>query len=288
MANMNLSITFDLGAKLDLMKVVNQQVFPLLHQAVNAVGKQTAYNWQEAVYAAKLWSGEKDAYAKSISWQMTGDFSGYVEATYKYAEEIENGRPARDLKQMLNTSKKVRVSKKGTRFLYIPFRHNTPGNDGLANPMPPSVYDVASNLEASMVTGEKLRVSGQVKSQYSDRWNAVAASKNARGSTTSSSKYLVKQSIYNWGGRLPAGMSPKLKPHHATDPHAGMVRFDTSTPGGAKSSAYLTFRTMSEKSKGWIVPPQEGQKIAQGVIEDIRPKAQMAFQKAIARTLSKG
>lgn len=266
MANMNLSITFDLGAKLDLMKVVNQQVFPLLHQAVNAVGKQTAYNWQEAVYAAKLWSGEKDAYAKSISWQMTGDFSGYVEATYKYAEEIENGRPARDLKQMLNTSKKVRVSKKGTRFLYIPFRHNTPGNDGLANPMPPSVYDVASNLEASIVTGQTTRQSGQKGMQHLS----------------------VPQNIYNWGGRLPAGMSPKLKPHHATDPHAGMVRFDTSTPGGAKSSAYLTFRTMSEKSKGWIVPPQEGQKIAQGVIEDIRPKAQMAFQKAIARTLSKG
>ena len=271
MANMNLSITFDLGAKLDLMKVVNQQVFPLLHQAVNAVGKQTAYNWQEAVYAAKLWSGEKDAYAKSISWQMTGDFSGYVEATYKHAEEIENGRPARDLKLMLNTSKKVRVSKKGTRFLYIPFRHNTPGNDGLANPMPPSVYDVASNLEASMVTGQTTRVSGL-------------------GAMDIKSKQFltVPQNIYNWGGRLPAGMSPKLKPHHATDPHAGMVRFDTSTPGGAKSSAYLTFRTMSEKSKGWIVPPQDGQKIAQGVIEDIRPKAQMAFQKAIARTLSKG
>lgn len=266
MANMNLSITFDLGAKLDLMKVVNQQVFPLLHQAVNAVGKQTAYNWQGAVYAAKLWSGEKDAYAKSISWTMTGDFSGYVEATYKYAEEIENGRPARDLKLMLNTSKKVRVSKKGTRFLYIPFRHNTPGNDALASSMPPSVYDVASNLEASMVVGQTTRQSGQKGMQH----------------------LAVPQSIYKWGGRLPAGMSQKLKPHHATDPHAGMVRFDTSTPGGAKSSAYLTFRTMSEKSKGWIVPPQEGQKIAQGVIEDIQPKAQMAFQKAIARTLSKG
>lgn len=97
----------------------------------------------------------------------------------------------------------------------------------------------------------------------------------------------VPQSIYKWGGRLPAGLAPKLKAHHASDPYAGMVRFNTSTPGGAKSSQYLTFRTMSEKSKGWIVPPQEGQKIAEGVVNDIRPKAQMAFQKAIALTLSK-
>ncbi|MNH13369.1 hypothetical protein D3C79_729380 [compost metagenome] len=98
----------------------------------------------------------------------------------------------------------------------------------------------------------------------------------------------VPQNIYKWGGRVPAGMSAKLKSHHATDVHAGMVRFNTSTPGGAKSSQYLTFRVMSEKSKGWIVGPQPGQKIAQGVVNDIQPKAQMAFQQAIKRTLSKG
>lgn len=265
MADMKLSITFDLGDKLDMMKVVNKEVFPLLNQAVRAVAAQTAANWQQAVYSAKLWSGEKDAYAKSISWKMTGDFSGYVEATYKYAEEIENGRPARDLKAMLNTSKKVRSSKNGVRFLYIPFRHNTPGNGALAHAMPPDIYAMAKNLEASMVVGQTTRQSGQKGMQHLS----------------------VPQSIYKWGGRLPAGLAPKLKAHHASDPYAGMVRFNTSTPGGAKSSQYLTFRTMSEKSKGWIVPPQEGQKIAEGVVNDIRPKAQMAFQKAIALTLSK-
>lgn len=271
MANLNLSITFDLGTKLDLMKVVDKQIFPLLHQAVNAVGKQTAYNWQAAVYGAKLWSGEKDAYAKTISWKMTGDFSGYVEATYRLAEEIENGRPARDLKKMLNTSLKVRVNKKGTRFLYIPFRHNTPGNDALANSMPPSVYDVAKNLESSMITGQTTRISGLNASDI----------KTQQLLTT-------PQNTYKWGGKLPAGMSAKLKPHHATDVHAGMMRFDTSTPGGAKSSTYLTIRTMSEKSKGWIVPPQPGQKIAEKVANDMRPKATLAFQQAIKRTLSKG
>ncbi|MGL4458070.1 MAG: hypothetical protein ACRCUB_06685, partial [Plesiomonas shigelloides] len=95
MANLKLSINFDLGSKLDMMKIVDKQVFPLLNQAVRAVAAQTAANWAQAVYSAKLWSGEKDAYAKSITWKMTGDFTGYVEATYKYAEDIENGRPAR-------------------------------------------------------------------------------------------------------------------------------------------------------------------------------------------------
>lgn len=266
MADIKLSITFDLGAKLDMMAVVNKQVFPLLHQAVDAVGKQTVANWQHAVYTAKLWSGEKDAYAKSITWQMTGDFSGFVEATYEHAEEIEHGRPARDLKKMLNTSKKVRVSNKGVRYLSIPFRHNTPGNDALAKSMPTSVFAMAKALEASMVVGQTTRPSGQKGMQHLS----------------------VPQNVYKWGGRLPAGLTPKLKDHHATDVHAGMVRFDTSTPGGAKSSTYLTFRTMSEKSNGWIVPPQPGQKIAEGVVNGLQPKAQMAFQQAIKRTLAKG
>lgn len=265
MANLNLSISFDLGMKLDMLQVVNKQVLPLVHQAVNAVGKQTAINWQQAVYGAKLWSGEKDAYANSITWKMTGDFSGVVEAAYQYAEEIENGRPSRDLKKMLQTSKKVRSSKKGVRYLYIPFRHNTPGNDALSNAMPPDVYAMAKGLAASMVTGQTTRLSGQKGME----------------------NVAVPQNTYKWGGRLPAGLAPKLKASHVTDPYSGMVRFDTSTPGGGKSSQYLTFRTMSEKSQGWIVPPVPGQKIAQGVVEDIKPKAQAAFQKAVAMTLAK-
>jgi len=142
MAEMKFSIRFDLSQKLDMLKTVNKQVFPLLHQAVHAVGVHTKARWQEEVYKAKLWSGEKDAYAKSISWKMTGDFSGYVEATYKHAEEIETGRPARDLKKMLNTSIKVRVNAKGTRFLYTPFRHNNPESKA-SNAMPQSIYDLA-------------------------------------------------------------------------------------------------------------------------------------------------
>lgn len=262
MADLKFSISFDLGAKLDMLKVVNKQVFPLLNQAVRAVTAQTAYNWTEAVYGAKLWSGEKDAYVKSISWKMTGDFSGVVEATYKHAQEIETGRPARDLKLMLNTSLKVRVNKKGNRFLYIPFRHNTPGNDALSSSMPPDVYAMAKNLAASMVTGQTTRVSGL---------NAMDI--NTKHFLT------VPQNTYKWGERLVT--SDKKSRYN------NMYRFDTSTPGGAKSSAYLTFRTMSEKSKGWIVPPQPGQHIARKVTEDMRPKANLAFQQAIKQTLSK-
>lgn len=43
---------------------------------------------------------------------MVIDFEALVWADYKYAEEIEQGRLPKDLKRMLNTSLKVRTSRK--------------------------------------------------------------------------------------------------------------------------------------------------------------------------------
>jgi len=60
------------------------------------------------------------------------------------------------------------------------------------------------------------------------------------------------QNKYSWGQRL----------------GAGMVRMDTSS-GKQKSSAYLTFRVMTEKQHGkWIIPAQPGRFIAKRVAEE--------------------
>jgi hypothetical protein len=49
-----------------------------------------------------------------------------------------------------------------------------------------------------------------------------------------------------WGGRLPAGLAPKLKEHHTTDPLAGMVRQGSTYSGGqTKASGYRTWRRAS-------------------------------------------
>lgn len=268
---MKFEIKLDISPLLQAHQAINRQVFPLVNQAVKGIAQQTMNDWQKAVQHAKLWSGEKDAYAQSISWKMTGDFSAIVEATYRSAEEIENGRPARDMKRMLNYSLKVRQSKDGTRYLYIPFRHNTPGHGAHASAMPADVYGLAKKLAPTTVTGQGERRSG-----------TGAMDVKTKGYLT------VPQNTYKWGERLPAGLREKMKPHHATDIYDGMYRFNTTTPGGSKSSQYLTFRTMSEKSSGWIVPPQPGQHIARGVAQKMQPKATAAFAEAIKRTLAKG
>ena len=306
MADIRYNITFDLGNVLDITAAVNKAVFPLLHQSVNAIGKQTAENWKEAVYKAKLWSGEKDAYAQSISWTMTGDFSGYVEATYKHAEEIETGRPARDLKKMLDTSTKVRRTESGKRFLVIPMRHNTPGHGAHAKAMPAAIHALADQMSKSSVTSMGQRPSGQVT------WLSPKAGMGPSAKQTpflsnpkTKTALTVASRQYAWGDRLGkaaiAASGPQVARGRAAQAanaqnkkawlaanknYAGMVRMETSTPGGAKSSAYMTFRIMMEGQKGWVVPAQPGQWIAKTVAEQMKPKAETVFAEAVKRTLT--
>lgn len=262
-----LGINFSLDGLPAVRASIYQQVYPLLTEAVGAVAQQLAANWMAAVYRAKLWGGEKDAYAATIQVKMTGAFSAMVWSDYRYDEDIENGRPARDLKKMLDTSLKVRVNKRGNRYLVIPFRHNTPGSNATGPSMPQHVYAVAKRLKESRVIGQTSRLSGTGAMDIKTRTHLT-----------------VPQNLYSWGGRLPAGMMGP-NPKNKVDRFAGMTRFTTGTPGGKQSSAYLTFRVMTQNSRGWIIPPQPGQNIAKGVVDDMRPVAEEIFREAVKRSL---
>jgi hypothetical protein len=178
----------------------------------------------------------------SIKVTDTGPFSSVVSSDNDAVAGLENGVPAVDMKLWPPTSPRAKVTAKGTKYLTIPFRHNTPGSNATATAMPRSVYDAARGLGASQITGRKLRV-------------------NAHGDPVPAYRYL-------WSSSLSAGHAPKLKPEHRTDPYAGMVRMETSTKG-KKSSAYLTFRTLSANSPpgSWIIPAKPAQHIARNLAE---------------------
>jgi hypothetical protein len=72
-----------------------------------------------------------------------------------------------------------------------------------------------------------------------------------------------------YGGRLPAGMAPKLQPHHKTDIYAGMIR-QQKTYKKATQSTYTTFRTISTGSRGWIRAATKGRKFAQRTAEEVK------------------
>jgi hypothetical protein len=275
-------IRVDLSGLLDAIPVVvDEKVFPLLRQAVEAVVQQVEIDWKQAVWQTPgVWIGEKQAYFKSIQSRFTGPFSAEVWTDYKLAEEIETGRPPKDLKRMLDSSLKVRMSKQGLRYLYIPFRHNTPGNEALAPAMPQEIYDIvgAKDFEKSLITGVGWRESG----------TGALSIRTRQGHNQIKGRVVqVATRKYVWGSRLGSGLAPKLRDHHKTDIYAGMVRMETSS-GKQQSSKYLTFRTMSEKSKGWIIPARPGLHIAQGVSDRLQPLAEKAFAEAIKQDINLG
>ena len=274
------TFSLDMPSNDDIKKIVNGAVLPRITQAVHAIAQQARINWQDAVMHARLWSGEKAPYVTSIKVEMTGAFSAVVSSDYKYADEIENGRPPRDQKKMLDTSTKVRRTKDGRRFLVIPFRHNAPGGDALAHPMPADVYQMAKGLSASSVTGSGTRPSGEV-TILSRKTGMRAASTQTPflSHVKSGGHYLVNKSTYAWGNRLtPAMLHGQSKADQKK--YAGMARFRASTGG----SSYLTFRIMMEGSTSWIVPAQQGQYLAKKVADDLTPLADKAVVEAFRRS----
>lgn len=253
-------IEVDLAGLLDISPIARAGIFATLSAAVERVAITGAERWREAVLRAPLWEGERRAYASSIEWRMTGEYSGEIVSRYKYVEDIETGRPAYDMKRMLDTSMKVRVSRKGRRYLIIPMRHNTPGNDALARAMPKSVYDDARQLAPSKIVGHGTRLSGTGAFDIKTK-----------------QPYLVRARKYQWGGSLPSGQG--------NGRYAGMYRFETSS-GGQKSSSYLTFRVMAEGQPGWVIAPRPGLFIVQKMVDGLRPDAGKVFSAAIQQDLS--
>ena len=263
-------ISVDLSQLLAIGPLARARIFDNLAGSVQAVAAAGVERWQRAVLKAPLWDGERRAYSSTIHYRMTGPYSAEISSDYKYVEDIETGRPPFDLKRMLDTSMKVRTTKKGQRYLIIPMRHNTPGNSALAPAMPDNVYAEARNLGGSRITGRGVRPSG------TGAWSLATHQPT-----------VVRRNKYLWGGRLAAGMAPKLKPSHHSDPYAGMVRFETHAPGRKQSSSYLTFRIMGEwQTDRWIIPAKPGLFIAQAVAESLQRTADLDFPAAIARDVA--
>lgn len=262
------SITFDLGDLVGATQALTKSTLPAVHQAIGAIAQAAMANWSSAImHAPGVWMEEKKQYVESLKWSYVSDFHARVSSDFALADAIEDGRPARDMKLMLNTSLKVRLSKKGSRYLYIPFRHNVPGSGALAPSMPASVYSVASQLAPSRITGMGKRLSGTGAWDPKTKAPAMVAARK-----------------YQWGQRLDSqhipGLTDEQKRHMNT-----MYRFDTTGGGGVKHSTYLTFRTMSENSKGWIVPDKPGLHLIQGVVSQLQPIADEALQEAFSREL---
>lgn len=84
-----------------------------------------------------------------------------------------------------------------------------------------------------------------------------------------------------YGGRLPANMVPKAKPHHVSDPLAGMIRKrSTHSRGVQQTAGYQTWRTASYSNKNpnaWISKGIRARRIADEVLRELPALIRMVY-----------
>lgn len=116
----------------------------------------------------------------------------------------------------------------------VPFRHKTQdANLGVVIPQEAQAWWAAPARRSSLVTGHY-----RERSVNGDR--------------------MITRNTYQWGDRLTRGELEGI----GIDPDSqlgqrleGMVRMQNNEDKGGQ---YLTFRVMSEKSSGWIMPKRDG------------------------------
>jgi hypothetical protein len=269
-------ILIDLSQLVPLGSPITESVLPHLSRAVQVITETTQARWVAYAHGAPLPDGtvihnRTGEYARSIQLRQTGSFSAEVFSVLPYAEAIETGSPARDLKKMLSSSLKVRLTKDGRRYLIIPFRWSVPGSKA-GNNMPKELHKWWKGVPQS---GSTQIVNGDLK--YKRRSGTGAFDLKTR------LPIMVPAWRYAWGTRTTRddleglGLSAKAVKHLQ-----GMYRFRPSAAhGGGSHGQYLTFRMMVEGSKGWNVPAQPGKYPARTVSQEMTPLAEEAFRRAV-------
>lgn len=263
MNNYRIEYDVDYSALANFLRTIPQEIEggSELVQSIQRGGNYLAQTWIDI--SANHFQHSSGGYARGIAEGVKYPFENdplryAIIHTKEYAYYLEHGYESFDMKKMLWTSDKVRISKKGKRYIHIPFRHGTPGSVSM-NAMPESVYSSAKNLRQSVVTGTYRE--GSVRKAVGSGDADLLRRHNPQK---------VTRRVYSWGERFEGGGK-----------YSGMVRFDANVgkvrlgkfsgknSGGSDYSIYMTFRTMSEDSKGWIHPGQAGMKILESTVKKV-------------------
>lgn len=250
-------------------------LFPNSLRALSALAEAAQRRWVAyASGAVPLPSGHvmrrhTGQYAESIQIAVetpAGAVRYVIYSDDPKAPALEWGTPAWDMRQVLHRSHKARRAKDGHLYLIVPFRWGTPGTLAVGayagREMPEPVYTwwLAPERESSFIVGEREEPSVHDPSVR------------------------VKRLVYQWGDRL----TPRDVAELGLDPNegvgkrlVGMVRI-RNPEDPRLLSAYLTFRTLSERSKeGWVHPGTPALGVAQAVYDWLRGVYPQMMERAL-------
>lgn len=207
------------------------------------------------------------AYAAATNFSRLIGYNGHplavaVAHTSPYAQVLEDGHAGFHLPSRIDWSgPNVHPSKRGPRYLRIPFRHGTPDKEGVGAGRARSMMSAEVHADAKVMLG---LVRASAKRQ------ALAAERMAEAGTRMSRPYNVltfpvalrDRAIrkeghpgYTWRNRTYEGL------FHVAQTGAG---------GKSTGGAYYTIRTLTEDSVGWYIPPFAGYHITERVIDRVK------------------
>lgn len=139
----------------------------VVSQAVRDTVDIVKLEWEQTA-KKKLHSTYLDYYAalnRPDSVEFISPFEAVITLRGKWANMLETGFPAFDMKKGFSRSEKAKRSKDGGWYLTIPFRHLTPTAQGIGGgrPMPRDIYSRARQLQQGQrLTGTELKYPPQV------------------------------------------------------------------------------------------------------------------------------
>ncbi len=224
---------------------------------IGMLGDAIRTAWVTAAHR-RLFTSERD-YIKAITKPEVVAGRLFVTLVGAFPNMVEHGASSWDLRDTILQSSKAGTSKDGYRYLAVPFRHMMPGATGRNAPPVGSAY-------AKIDRGLGKTVA-----------NAVSSAMRRLESSVNSGA----GSMTVWGGRLQAGLAPKLKPHHVVDIYAGMVRM-AKTYQAATHYQYRTWRTISDnpatkRAGSWIHPGIRARHLANDVSRQIPDMTEAIF-----------
>ncbi len=197
------------------------------------------------------------------------------------ADWLEEGRSGFHLPQRWGTRKgRWKTSKDGTKYATVPFRHRTPSKDGGGSTperrrmeMPLPIYNAARKLDhrqrlkasdtIRFFEGRKLLGTGQV------------------GDVGQRSKpYDHYRQIFGEGQGLEGlGQGYTWK----TPSYVGMVH---QKDAEGKHGGYFTYRTITQDSPGWYIPPTPAHHYARRALDQAAPMIEVRLKAAAAMDMA--
>ena len=139
---------------------------------------------------------------------------------------IEQGFAGGDMRKWMLNGPKARRSKRGSRYLIIPFQHGTPGTSGrnVGHEMPASIHEAASKLAPTL----------------------SRPARGAGGGTTTRYGGRLTENSANLSHEAHRLLTTKQKPWHQSSVYRGMIRQAKTFKKTTQTTGYNTFRVISD------------------------------------------